>query len=67
MKGEYQPQPGDLIIFSSAGASHIGIVVKSDETTVYTIEGNTSNMVAQRSYSLDYEQITGYIKPNYNE
>ncbi len=67
LKGEYQPQPGDLIIFSSAGASHIGIVVKSDETTVYTIEGNTSNMVAQRSYSLDYEQITGYIKPNYNE
>lgn len=67
LKGEYQPQPGDLIIFSSAGASHIGIVVKSDETTVYTIEGNTSNMVAQRSYSLDYEQITGYIKPTYNE
>lgn len=67
LKGEYQPQPGDLIIFSSAGASHIGIVVKSDETKVYTIEGNTSNMVAQRSYSLDYEQITGYIKPNYNE
>ena len=67
LKGEYQPQPGDLIIFSSAGASHIGIVVKSDETKVYTIEGNTSNMVAQRSYSLDFEQITGYIKPNYNE
>lgn len=67
LKGEYQPQPGDLIIFSSAGASHIGIVVSSDATTVYTIEGNTSNMVAQRSYPLDYEQITGYIKPNYNE
>lgn len=67
LKGDYQPQPGDLIIFSSAGASHIGIVVSSDATTVYTIEGNTSNMVAQRSYPLDYEQITGYIKPNYNE
>ena len=67
LKEEYKPQPADLIIFSSAGASHIGIVVYSDDTTVYTIEGNTGNMVAQRAYPLDYEQITGYIKPNYNE
>ena len=67
LKGEYQPQPGDLIIFSSAGAGHIGIVVSSDETTVYTIEGNTSNRVAQRSYPLDHETITGYAVLNYNE
>ena len=67
LKGEYQPQPGDLIIFSSAGAGHIGIVVRSDATTVYTIEGNTSNRVAQRSYPLDEKTITGYIIPNYNE
>jgi len=67
LKGEYQPQPGDLIVFSSAGAGHIGIVVRSDETTVYTIEGNTSNMVAQRQYPLDHETITGYVVPNYNE
>lgn len=67
LKGEYQPVAGDLIIFSSAGASHIGIVVRSDDQYVYTIEGNTSNMVAQRVYRLDYETITGYIKPNYDE
>ena len=67
LKGEYQPQPGDLIVFSSAGAGHIGIVVRSDETTVYTIEGNTSNMVAQRQYPLDHETITGYVVPNYDE
>ena len=67
LKGEYQPKAGDLIVFSSAGAGHIGIVVRSDETTVYTIEGNTSNRVAQRSYPLDHETITGYIIPNYNE
>ena len=67
LKGEYQPQPGNLIIFSSAGAGHIGIVVRSDETTVYTIEGNTSNMVAQRSYPLDHETITGYVILNWDE
>ena len=67
LKGEYQPQPGDLIIFSSAGASHIGIVVRSDENNVYTIEGNTSNMVAQRTYSLYDETITGYVIPDYDK
>ncbi len=67
LKGQYQPQPGDFIIFSSAGASHIGIVVSSDNSKVYTIEGNTSGMVAQRTYDLNHETITGYIKPNYNE
>ena len=56
-----------MIVFSSAGAGHIGIVVRSDETTVYTIEGNTSNMVAQRQYPLDHETITGYVVPNYDE
>ena len=66
LKEEYQPKAGDLIIFSSKGASHIGIVVSSDATTVYTIEGNTGNMVAQRSYPLMHEEITGYILPNYN-
>ena len=67
LKEEYKPQPADLIIFSSAGASHIGIVVYSDDTTVYTIEGNTGNMVAQRAYPLDYEQITGYCVLNFDE
>lgn len=67
LKEGYQPAPGDLIIFSSAGASHIGIVVSSDNKYVYTVEGNTSNMVARRQYDLNYETITGYIKPNYNE
>ena len=67
LKEEYQPKAGDLIIFSSNGASHIGIVVRSDETTVYTIEGNTGNMVAQRSYPLMHEEITGYIVPDYNK
>lgn len=66
LKENYTPVPGDLIIFASNGASHIGIVVRCDGTTVYTIEGNTSNMVAQRSYPVDYNTITGYCHPDYD-
>lgn len=65
LKEEYTPVPGDLIIFGENGASHIGIVVRADNENVYTIEGNTSNMVAQRTYSLDYNTISGYCHPNY--
>lgn len=55
---DYEPRPGDIIIFtkfkSNAGASdgtsnvpyvchHTGIVVDSDEKNVYTVEGNTDS------------------------
>ena len=64
-KGEYTPKPGDIIFFLSAGASHTGLVIACEGNTVYTIEGNTSNMVAKRYYSLDKNTITGYGIPNY--
>ncbi|MDD3191172.1 MAG: CHAP domain-containing protein [Bacilli bacterium] len=64
-KQGYVPKAGDLIFFKSDGASHTGIVISSDGTKVYTIEGNTSDMVAKRSYDLGYSKITGYGLPNY--
>lgn len=65
LKGEYTPKAGDIIFFLSNGAGHTGIVTGCSGNTVYTIEGNTSNMVARRSYPLDYSTITGYGIPNY--
>lgn len=59
-KGKYTPKRNDIIYFKSDGASHVGIVEKVKGNVVYTIEGNTSNMVARRSYSLDASKITGY-------
>ncbi len=65
-KGDYQPQPGDAIIFdwqddSYVGAQHIGIVVKVEDGVVYTIEGNSSDSVAERHYNLNSGNIMGYI------
>ncbi len=69
----YKPQSGDLIFFSWSGATssedHIGIVVYSDDSYVYTVEGNTSSQNSLDSngdglyfkkYALDYKYITGY-------
>ncbi|MEG2139034.1 MAG: CHAP domain-containing protein, partial [Oscillospiraceae bacterium] len=45
-KAGYTPQGGDVIFFSSPsmprGGAHTGLVLRSDEKLVYTIEGNTS-------------------------
>lgn len=65
-KGSYTPQRGDIIFFLSNGASHTGIVEKVSSGKVHTVEGNTSDKVARRSYDLSNARITGYGIPKYN-
>uniref|UniRef100_UPI001E3E4E5D peptidoglycan-binding protein n=1 Tax=Clostridium haemolyticum TaxID=84025 RepID=UPI001E3E4E5D len=57
----YIPKTGDVIFFNrNNGIHHTGIVVSYSGGTVYTIEGNSSNAVSRRNYSLDNHQINGY-------
>jgi hypothetical protein len=65
--GGYEPIPGDIVMFryGSGGASHVGIVVGVRDSRLYTIEGNTSDMVGLRSYSLNNSAILGYCVPDY--
>ena len=64
-KEEYTPKAGDIIFFLSDGAGHTGIVINCVGNRVYTIEGNTSDTCAKRSYDLNWHTITGYGVPNY--
>ena len=55
--------PGDAIFFDwdlNGGADHVGIVIGSDGSKVYTVEGNSGDACKIRSYSLTYECIKGY-------
>lgn len=57
------PTPGDIIFFDWTGGdnpAHVGVVIKSDDTNVYTIEGNSAGIIALRSYSLSDNRIIGY-------
>ena len=55
------PKPGDQIFFGTASnVEHTGIVYKVDISKVYTIEGNTADMVAVRKYRIDDPRIMGY-------
>ena len=61
----YLPREGDAIYFqnpSSGQIKHVGIVVAYDPQTqrVYTVEGNTSNAVRVRHYSISDPRIHGY-------
>ncbi len=66
IKENYTPASGDIVFFLN-GISHTGIVIYADDTYIYTIEGNTSDMVAVRRWKLDDSRITAYAKPNYPE
>lgn len=71
------PQPGDIIFFYSKDKSqiqHQGIVYKVDSSKVYTVEGNTSSAsgvvanggaVAKKSYSLTYDRLAGFGRPDW--
>ncbi|MGN0181555.1 MAG: leucine-rich repeat protein [Candidatus Ornithomonoglobus sp.] len=66
LRGTTTPQKGDLIIFKySDGSKHIGLVSNSDNTNVYTIEGNKSDKVCTQTYTLTNSTIDGYCRPAY--
>ena len=69
-KGRFftSPQFGDQIFFGTGinNATHTGIVVGVDANNVYTIEGNTSDQVARRTYGLHNNYIVGYGRPDYD-
>ncbi|MGN0436078.1 MAG: CHAP domain-containing protein, partial [Wujia sp.] len=62
-RGTYVPKGGDYIIFGDS--SHVGIVEYVADGQVHTIEGNTSDSVARRTYWLDSTYILGYGIMNY--
>lgn len=69
-KGQFytSPKVGDQIFFGTGinDCSHTGLVVGVDSSKVYTIEGNTRDMVAKRSYTLNNSRIVGYGRPKYD-
>lgn len=57
----YVPKRGDVIFYQEDGvSSHTGIVTVVNGNIVYTVEGNTSDMVARRSHYMSDTYILGY-------
>ena len=55
--------PGDAIFFDwdlDGTADHVGIVIGTDGSRVYTVEGNSGDACKIKSYDLNYHSIKGY-------
>lgn len=61
-------QRGDIIFFCKGNkndSTHTGIVADYENGTVTTIEGNSSNTVKRRTYSIGDAKILGFATPSY--
>ncbi len=71
--GTITPQPGDIIVFNwdensqpnNGFSDHIGIVEYVSDGFIHTIEGNSSNAVSRRQYSIGHGNIRGFARPEY--
>ncbi|MGN1334574.1 MAG: CHAP domain-containing protein [Anaerovoracaceae bacterium] len=57
------PEPGMILFFDWDGngrSDHVGIVEKSEDGLVYTIEGNSGDVCRRKCYAVGSETITGY-------
>ena len=64
----YTPAAGDIIFFdwgNNGTIDHVGIVESVSGGTINTIEGNSGDKVARRSYSIGSSNIYGYGVPAY--
>lgn len=62
------PEKGDVIFFGSGidDSSHVGLVVSASTTEVKTIEGNSGDKVAERTYGIADNDIIGYGTLNWS-
>lgn len=61
------PEPGDQIfLIYEGGINHTGIVERVSGGVVYTIEGNSSDMVRRGAYGIGAANIAGYGRPNWS-
>jgi len=64
---DFKPSPGTLIFFDleqDGVADHVGILELCKRGMVYTIEGNSGDMVASRYYLHGNSEIIGYGRVN---
>lgn len=61
------PQPGDQVFFYvGGGINHTGIVESVNGSQFTTIEGNTSDMVARRTYYINGGSVAGFGRPKWS-
>ena len=67
--GSYIPRPGDIMYCGNASrpwdSTHSAIITGCDNKHIYSIDGNSGDMVEQRVRELVSDFILGFGKPKY--
>ena len=69
-KGRYDrnPKVGDQVFFQTGGQiGHTGIVVEVTDSSIVTVEGNSSDQVRKNTYLRSNSYIAGYGHPLYSD
>lgn len=69
-QGRYDkaPRVGDQVFFNSGGSiGHTGIVIAVSDSTITTVEGNSSDQVKKNTYNRNSGYIAGYGHPLYDD
>jgi hypothetical protein len=64
----YVPKPGDFLLFDwnkDGGPNHWSTVVRVEDNTIRTIEGNMGDKVWHRDVQIGDSRILGYCLPDY--
>lgn len=62
-----RPEIGDQVFFYvSGGINHTGVVIHVEGSSVVTVEGNSSDQVAERVYQIADVRIAGYGRPDWS-
>lgn len=62
-----KPQVGDQVFFNvSGGINHTGIVTDVGMGAIVTVEGNSGDMVARRTYDVRSQNIAGFGRPKWS-
>ncbi len=61
--GKSQPPAAGDVVFFGSPPRHVGIVSRVENGKVHTIEGNSGDRVAERSYSTGDSKISGFARP----
>jgi len=61
----YRPKAGDLVVYNTSVSQrgHIGLVARTRNGKIHTIEGNYQDRVSRRTLSPRHASITGFIRP----
>lgn len=64
---DYKPKSGDIFIQRGNGISHLGVVISSNSSGFYSVEGGVDGKVVTLFHDKSDKSLVGFASPNYSK